>query len=173
MVAQYRQLQDMGVPEERIEYEFFGKSQSLPALVAEQIKEETSDDTPTRSKRAGANAPPSLAGLEHLTDPDAWAMDDPSVSAFGVDTEASTTEVMFSRSAVSAQWSDTTKSLLELAEQQGLEPEFSCRAGICGTCVCAISEGEVEYFEQPLEIPEAGHVLICCSRPKSRVVLDL
>ena len=40
-------------------------------------------------------------------------------------------------------------------------------------CVYRNSEGEVEYFEEPLEVPEAGHVLICCSRPKGRVVLDL
>jgi len=29
------------------------------------------------------------------------------------------------------------------------------------------------YFEEPLIQPEAGQVLICCSRPKGPVVLDI
>jgi len=80
---------------------------------------------------------------------------------------------VFAKSNLTVQWSDKTESLLELAEQHGLTPEFSCRSGICGTCVCTLEEGDVEYFEEPIEQPDAGQVLICCSRPIGRVVLDL
>ena len=83
------------------------------------------------------------------------------------------TDVVFARSNVSTQWSDTSVSLLELAEQSGLTPDFSCRSGICNTCLCVIREGEVDYFEEPLQQPDPGTVLICCSRPRGRVVLEI
>ena len=61
----------------------------------------------------------------------------------------------------------------EMAEAAGLDPEFSCREGICNTCMCGIREGSVEYLQAPLDPPPAGKVLICCTRPVGRVVLDL
>ena len=171
MVAQYQHLLELDVPEERIAYEFFGKAQSLPALVAERAKE-TQPIKPTVSLApAGADAPDTLKNLAHLTNPDAWAVD--SVDDLEIRTSSNTTEVVFERSSITAHWSDTTESILELAEQQGLDPDFSCRSGICGSCMCAIKEGDVEYFEEPLDKPDDGYVLICCSRPKGRVVLDL
>jgi len=54
-----------------------------------------------------------------------------------------------------------------------LKPEFSCRAGICGTCTSRIISGEVSYFEDPLEDLAQGELLLCCSRPKTAIVLDL
>ena len=128
MVAQYRQLMDLGVAEECIAYEFFGKAQSLPALVAEQTTNEKLAKTPLGNTRAGVNAPSALAGLQHLTDPDAWAADEQQDFTPGLDNGIAAPEVLFARSAVTAQWSDATESLLELAEQQGLNPAFSCRA---------------------------------------------
>jgi hypothetical protein len=63
---------------------------------------------------------------------------------------------------------------LELAEANDLNPDYSCRAGICGTCMCKILEGEVEYQEEPTAAIAEGSVLICISKPKtSRVVLEL
>lgn len=82
-------------------------------------------------------------------------------------------EVVFARSGVSATWHDAAGSLLELAEAAGLNPDFSCREGICNTCRCAIREGVVEYTSEPLDPPPPGQVLICCSRPVGRVVLDI
>ena len=51
--------------------------------------------------------------------------------------------------------------------------EFRCRSGICNTCKCTLVEGTVEYFEEPLETPDTGSVLICCSRPRSPLVIDV
>ena len=81
--------------------------------------------------------------------------------------------VNFQASAKNALWPRTTKSLLEFAEGQGLRPDFSCRAGICGSCATRLISGEVSYFEDPLDDPGAGKVLLCCTRPVSSVVLDL
>lgn len=81
--------------------------------------------------------------------------------------------VEFSKSGTRAEWRNDDHSLLEMAEAHGLKPEFSCRAGICGTCVTRIISGEVNYFEEPLEELAAGEVLLCCSRPVTDIVLEL
>ena len=82
-------------------------------------------------------------------------------------------EVSFARSGVRANWDPACESILDLAERHGLNPDYSCRSGICHTCMCELVEGEVEYLEQPLEEPDPGCVLICCSRPKSNLVIEV
>ena len=82
-------------------------------------------------------------------------------------------DVSFSRSNKTVGWDDSIHSLLDLAESAGLQPDFSCRSGICSSCACRLIDGEVEYFEEPLELPDEGEVLICCARPKGPVVLEL
>jgi ferredoxin-NADP reductase len=81
--------------------------------------------------------------------------------------------VEFRKSGLKAAWNEAAESLLAFAEQQGLSPDFSCRAGICGTCKSRLVAGEVSYFEEPLDEPVAGEVFLCCSRPKGAIVLDL
>ena len=58
--------------------------------------------------------------------------------------------ITFARSGQSATWasSDPDDTLLAFAEAQGLEPAFSCRAGVCGTCACRVLEGEVHYISE-------------------------
>ena len=81
--------------------------------------------------------------------------------------------VRFAKSGIETVWDGTSSSLLELAEAQGLTPEFECRDGICGTCACNKLEGEIVYSEDPIDSPEEGQVLICCSVPDGPIVLDL
>ena len=81
--------------------------------------------------------------------------------------------VEFRRSGRTVAWDADAPSLLAFAEAQGLKPDFSCRSGVCSTCTTRLLAGEVRYFEAPLDPPEAGTALICCSKPKSSVVLDL
>ena len=163
MVAMYRLLRDLGVAKARIAYEFFGKAASLEAL-AEQ---------PEARPKAASKAPPAIASLAFLTDPDARAAPDEAKTSEPGQVSTQEWGVVFARSGVSAEWAGSANSLLELAEGAGLNPDFSCRAGICNTCRCKIIEGEVTYFEDPLDPPPAGEVLICCSRPVGRVVLDI
>ncbi|MEE8349490.1 MAG: MOSC domain-containing protein [Acidobacteriota bacterium] len=82
-------------------------------------------------------------------------------------------EVTFSRSSITATWNPSFESILDLAEANGLSPDYSCRAGVCQTCICALKEGEVEYVVEPLEPPAQGSVLICCSKPKTPIVVDV
>lgn len=81
-------------------------------------------------------------------------------------------EVRFALSGQVAAW-DGSESLLDFAEAQGLQPEFSCRNGVCGSCACALVSGEVDYVEDPLDPPPEGQVLICCARPRGPVELAL
>ena len=165
MVAMYRSLTDLGVAKGRIAYEFFGKGGSLDALAAAR-------NTPARIARmAASRAPAAVASLAFLTDPDARAV--PDTLATTSKRETGGGDIVFRRSGVTATWDGTADTLLEFAENEGLEPEFSCRSGICNSCRCGLLEGEVEYVETPLAMPGPGDVLICCARPKGRVVLDI
>lgn len=73
--------------------------------------------------------------------------------------------VLFSLSALEARWIPGSGSLLELAESRGLNPDFSCRGGSCGTCKTRRISGIVHYPNPPVEMPESDMVLICCAVP--------
>lgn len=87
--------------------------------------------------------------------------------------------VYFSSSATQARWKPDSGSLLELAESRGLNPEFSCRGGSCGTCSTRLISGQVHYPNPPAQLPEDNTVLICCAIPAQAaegtmpLVLDL
>lgn len=174
MVAMWRLLTGLGMQPARIAYEFFGKGGSLAALAAEPAAAPM-----PHQNRMPERAPKSLARLEFLTDPDARGLPDAlpgtvaeaPVQAAGA--EGAGDEVVFARSGLTLPWTGASRTILELAESAGLEPEFSCREGICNTCRCTLREGAVDYITEPLDPPGPGQALICCSRPAGRVVLDL
>jgi hypothetical protein len=39
--------------------------------------------------------------------------------------------------------------------------------------MCKLIAGEVAYVVEPADLPDPGHVLICCSRPVSDVIVDV
>jgi ferredoxin-NADP reductase len=82
-------------------------------------------------------------------------------------------EITFARSGLAVRWADRHHSLLELAEACGVPTRYSCRTGVCHTCITPLLTGKVEYAPSPLEMPEAEHALICCARPDGELVLDL
>jgi vanillate O-demethylase ferredoxin subunit len=69
------------------------------------------------------------------------------------------------------------KSILEVLEDHGFELPFSCREGLCGTCVTNVLEGEPDHRDYVLsdEERESGKMMtICCSRSKTpSLTLDL
>ncbi|GAA5004463.1 MOSC and FAD-binding oxidoreductase domain-containing protein [Streptomyces siamensis] len=81
--------------------------------------------------------------------------------------------VTFARSGVTTPWSPAHASLLDLAEACDVPTRWSCRTGVCHTCVTHVVSGDTTYTTQPLEPPEPGTVLVCCSEPTTEVVLDL
>ena len=82
-------------------------------------------------------------------------------------------EVTFARSGKTALWTSAAGSLLDLAEENGVNVDFGCRAGSCGTCVTALKSGEVSYLDEPSSKPDAGTCLACVAEPISPLVLDV
>ncbi len=76
-------------------------------------------------------------------------------------------KVCFAKSDVDVEWSTENGTLLELAEAAGIDAAFSCRSGVCGTCVTRLQCGAVEYVEEPMGSCGENEVLICCSTPRS------
>ena len=81
--------------------------------------------------------------------------------------------VSFARSGITAAWNQKFASLLELAEACDVPVRWSCRAGVCHTCMTGLIGGSIIYSPEPLERPAPTNVLVCCSQPNAGVTLDL
>jgi ferredoxin-NADP reductase/MOSC domain-containing protein YiiM len=81
--------------------------------------------------------------------------------------------VSFARSGLSIDWDSRFQSLLELAEACDVPVRWSCRSGVCHSCEVGLIGGGVSYDPVPLDAPAVGNLLICCSRPRENVVIDL
>lgn len=65
------------------------------------------------------------------------------------------------------------ETLMAALERQGYHPEFSCRAGACGTCKLRLLAGQVTPAGDALTPAErrAGYVLSCVAQPLGEVTL--
>jgi ferredoxin len=81
--------------------------------------------------------------------------------------------VSFARSGITAAWDPKFGSLLELAEACDVPVRWSCRTGVCHTCMTGLIGGSIIYNPEPLERPAPDNVLVCCSQPNAGVTLDL
>jgi uncharacterized protein len=150
MQSLYDGLRKLNIADERIHAEAFGSS-GLKRTDQEKVA----------GVAAPAAAAPSAPAVKHT----------PATGA---------TPVVFAKSGKQAQWNPASGSLLELAEAQGLSPEFSCRGGTCGSCRTRIVDGAVAYASPP-EFPAGEQeALICRAVParadeadKTPLVLDL
>lgn len=101
-------------------------------------------------------------------------------SQVALEAAEASTPVTFALANRRVAWLPGSGSLLELAERSGLEPEFGCRDGTCGTCRTRVVSGNVAYpGRTPPELGQ-GAALICCAVPARQVadavpglVLDL
>ncbi|HET6504903.1 MAG TPA: MOSC and FAD-binding oxidoreductase domain-containing protein [Amycolatopsis sp.] len=82
-------------------------------------------------------------------------------------------KVTFTRSGLTVSWRDEYSSVLDFAEACDVPTRWSCRTGVCHTCQTAVLSGTVQYRPDPLEPPDAGTALVCCSQPETDLVLDL
>lgn len=162
MQSNYGVLRSLGVARERIHYEFFGPATVLENTLADDVAASAVQDQvqPAPSSRVDANV------LE---------LDSPVEAVRGAATAAedAAQTVTFLPDGRQAQWHEDCPSLLDLAEETGLSPDFNCRAGLCNTCMCTLVSGEVDYFEEPLDPVPEGKVLLCCSRPRGPVAVEL
>lgn len=148
------------------------ESMSAKQGESQQTKSSIKLTAQTKIPVSAGNVPASLSNIAFITQPEALAKQD-APETVEKKTPLSGQTVVFSGSHISTTWAPNSKSLLELAEQNGLKPEHSCRRGICNSCKQILLEGEVEYFRKPLRPPAKNEVLLCCSRPVGRVVIDL
>ncbi|MBZ5630111.1 MAG: MOSC domain-containing protein [Acidobacteriia bacterium] len=81
--------------------------------------------------------------------------------------------VSFARSGITVAWDPKYQSLLELAEACDVPVRWSCRTGVCHTCMSGLISGSICYNPEPLERPAPGNALVCCSQPEVNVSLDL
>ncbi|MGZ4230668.1 MAG: MOSC domain-containing protein [Solirubrobacteraceae bacterium] len=81
--------------------------------------------------------------------------------------------VTFSRSNLQVAWDSSYASLLELAEACDVPVSFGCRIGVCHNCESGLVDGQVTYDIEPLERPQEGTVLVCCTEPAGEVTLEL
>jgi ferredoxin-NADP reductase/MOSC domain-containing protein YiiM len=81
--------------------------------------------------------------------------------------------VTFARAGLTVRWPGDQTSLLTLAEACDVPTRWSCRTGVCHTCVTPVLSGHVTYAPDPLEPAAPGQTLLCCAHPRDDVVLDL
>ena len=79
----------------------------------------------------------------------------------------------FARSGIATPFGAGWRSVLDLADACDVPTRWSCRTGVCHTCVTPLLAGDVSYAPDPLELPADGQVLICCARPATDIVLDM
>lgn len=88
--------------------------------------------------------------------------------------EAKTAVIKFSKSGKEQSWQAGDPNLLEIAEASGIDPDFSCRKGVCGACKTKIISGTVKYRSQPTAEHSVDEALICCAVPaKNTELLEL
>jgi ferredoxin len=81
--------------------------------------------------------------------------------------------VTFARSGIATAFPAGTRSVLDLADACDVPTRWSCRTGVCHTCITPLLSGTIAYAPEPLDPPTDGQALICCARPTSDVVLDM
>jgi ferredoxin-NADP reductase/MOSC domain-containing protein YiiM len=81
--------------------------------------------------------------------------------------------VTFARSGITAPFGNHGRSVLDLADACDVPTRWSCRTGVCHTCITPLLSGDIAYSPDPLEPPADGQVLICCAQPATEIVLDM
>lgn len=81
--------------------------------------------------------------------------------------------VRFARSGKAALWDIKKGTLLDFAQELGLEAPHSCRTGMCGACAQHLLSGEVAPVRETFASPQAGHILLCSCMPSTDVEIDL
>ena len=64
------------------------------------------------------------------------------------------------------------RSVLEVAQAQGLDLPCSCYTGVCTTCAAQLLQGEVDQSQGmgiSSELDAQGYILLCVAQPRSNL----
>lgn len=155
------QLKELGVPADAIAY--LCGPPSFMSSMESALYEAGLTAGNVRSERFGARSPinPGIIGQPQVRP-------HPPTTAPG-----SGPQVTFARSALTVKWSAEFGSILELAEACDVPTQWSCRTGVCHTCITEVLSGTTRYTEPPLDPPPPGQTLICTSAPTANLTVDL
>ncbi|WP_036570178.1 PDR/VanB family oxidoreductase [Nocardia sp. BMG51109] len=68
------------------------------------------------------------------------------------------------------------RSVLEVCLEAGADAAYSCEEGVCGACEVKVLDGAVEHRDSvltPAERAADDRMMICCSRGRTNLVIDL
>lgn len=73
------------------------------------------------------------------------------------------------------EWDDRYETILDMAEQNGIDIDSDCEIGVCGTCRTKLISGEVDMEEDSgLDDSDLDQnmILPCVSIPKTDIIID-
>jgi ferredoxin-NADP reductase len=126
---------------------------------------------PSNSSRSNSQT---QTELEKTTLPTLNGEDSPTLTQILPASDTPVVHFIHSERSVSA---DSDTSILEIAEQEGVQIRHACRVGACGACKVRICQGEVQYFTTPAALStadqQAGYALACVAYPASNVAIEV
>ena len=161
-------FEELGLPKEQYNQESFGvkpkKSKPAPAAAATAVAPAT-PAAPPAAAPAPATPAPAAAAPPPVPTPAPAAAPAPAAPSAG-----GGAVVVFSVSGQEVAC-EGDESILDAAEREGIELDYSCRSGACGTCEVKLLEGEVTYEDDEPGC-EPGHIYTCIARPVGKVKIE-
>lgn len=169
-------LQELGFPMSQYKQESFGGRKkpkqpelSSPSVIGETQTLEHELEEVAASRSASSSSSSSSNGTSSINRPSSNGTAAPAQTA-----APSSNQIQFVNSKQTAEL-DPDSSILETAEQLGINIPFACRQGACGACKVRV-EGEVEYEGVASALSEddkkKGYVLSCIAHATGATTVE-